>query len=166
MAGDDRSPRVGFADRLAAIATRQSLRAGLRIDDSSFADAAVQLLETKFLRDLSRIYALVRQSFPAEELDYYKQAIARDALSDNARKAKQSGLAADSLSVPQVNDEDVVADFALYELLYAREIGQTPAYVADVFEIYGTLRGRADVRAGLSARAFGAGARGARTRSR
>jgi hypothetical protein len=155
VVGDDQSPRVGFADRLAAIATRQTLRSGLPIEDPSFAAAATELLERQFLKDLSEIYALVRQSFPGEELDYYKQAIARDALSDNARKAKQSGLSANALSVPQVNDDDVVADFALYELLYAREIGQSPSYVVEVFDIYDKLLGRSDVRAryqrGLSA---------------
>ncbi|HYP76086.1 MAG TPA: hypothetical protein VER12_09030 [Polyangiaceae bacterium] len=147
VAGEDQSPRVGFADRLAAIATRQALRSGLNIDDPSFADGAAQLLEQRFLHDLNQIYALVRRSFPSEELEYYKQSIARDARSDNARRAKQRGLSAGALSVPQVDDEDVVVDFALYELLYAREIGQTPAYVVDVFDIYDKLRARADVRA-------------------
>lgn len=147
VAADDHSPRVGFADRLAAIATRQALRAGLHIEEPAFVDAAVARLEHEFLHDLSHIYALVRHSFPEEELDYYKQAIVRDAQSDNVRKAEQSGLSVDALSIPQVNDDDVVADFALYELLYAREIGQTPAYVANVFEIYDKLRRRSDVRA-------------------
>jgi hypothetical protein len=150
VAGDDHSPRVGFADRLAAIATKQTLRSGLSLSEPSFAEAAVRLLETQFLHDMSRIYALVRQSFPREEIEYYKEAIARDALVDNVRKAKQSGLSPDSLSVPKVNDDDVVADFALYELLYAREIGQQPSYVVDLFEIYDKLRDRADLRAGYA----------------
>jgi hypothetical protein len=147
VTGGDQTPRVGFADRLAAIAARQTLRSGLHVDDPSFADRAVELLESQYLRDLSRIYALVRQSFPAQELDYYKQAILRDARIDNAQKAQQSGLSADVLSVPQVNDDDIVADFALYELLYAKEIGQSPAYVVDLFEIYDKLQSRSDVRA-------------------
>lgn len=155
VAGDDHSPRVGFADRLAAIATRQALRSGLRIDDPSFADAATSLLEREFLGDLNRIYQLVRESFPAEELDYYKRAIARDAASDNARKAKSHGLSVSALNVPRVEDDDIVADFALYELLYAREIEQTASYVVDVFDTYDKLRARPDVRAsyqrGLSA---------------
>ena len=144
--GDDQSPRIGFADRLAAIATRQALNSGLHIDDPTFAEAATRQLEQQFLHDLSHIYELVRLSFPAEELDYYKQAILRDALSDNARRAKLNGLSADALSVPHIGDDDVVTDFALYELLYAREIGQSPSYVADVFEIYDRLRERSDVR--------------------
>ncbi|HYQ02452.1 MAG TPA: hypothetical protein VER96_27460 [Polyangiaceae bacterium] len=147
VSGDDHAPRVGFADRLAAIATRQALRSGLDIDAPTFADAAAHLLERQFLRDLSQIYELVRQSFTSEELDYYKNAILRDALNDNAQKAKLSGLSASALSVPHVADDDVVADFALYELLYAREIGQSPAYVVSVFSIYDELLARSDVRA-------------------
>jgi len=147
VATDDHSARVGFADRMAAIAARQALLSGGRIDDPSFADSAAQQLEREFLRDLSQIYALVRQSFPEEELEYYKQAIVRDARLDNVHRAAQNGLSVAALSVPLVKDDDVVADFALYELLYAREIGQTPAYVANVFEVYDKLRTRADVRA-------------------
>ncbi|HYQ40574.1 MAG TPA: hypothetical protein VER11_01355 [Polyangiaceae bacterium] len=146
VVGDDQSPRIGFADRLAAIATRQAVRSGLHIDAPSFADDATRLLESEFLHDLNHIYELVRRSFPTEELDYYKQAILRDALSDNAQKAKLNGLSASALSVPRIEDDDVVTDFALYELLYAREIGQSPAYVVDVFQIYDELRERADVR--------------------
>lgn len=155
VASDDQSPRIGFADRLAAIATKQALRTGHSLQDPAFAERATRLLESKFLTSVDRIYSLVRDSFPEEELAYYKEAIARDAVIDNERRAKQSGLSPESLSVPQVSDDDVVADFALYELLYAQEIGQQPAYVADLFEIYDKLRARpevrADYRAGLAA---------------
>ncbi|HEX3849860.1 MAG TPA: hypothetical protein VHW01_02770, partial [Polyangiaceae bacterium] len=146
VAGEDHSLRAGFADRLAAIATKQALRAGRRLDDPRFPEAAVQLIEAKFLADMNRIYGLVRQSFPEEELQYYEEAIRRDAQLDNARRAQRSGLSASSLSVPDVKDDDVVADFALYEVLYAGEIGQGQGYVVDLFEIFNELRGRADMR--------------------
>ncbi len=146
VASEDHSPRAGFADRLAAIATKQALLTGRRLDDPSFPAAAVQLLEAKFLADMNRIYALVRQSFPEEELQYYEQAIRRDAEQENTRRAQQSGLSANALSVPDVKDDDVVADFALYEVLYAGEIGQGQSYVVTLFEIFNELRNRADMR--------------------
>jgi hypothetical protein len=139
---DDHGVRIGFAERLAALAMREALRTGLGLDDPAFVPKAVDLVKDRFLGEMNKVYELVRASFLPEELAFAKQAVAHDALDDNRRRARGAGLDPRSLSVPDVVDDDIVSDVALYEILYAREIGRGPAYVEDLFRVYDRIRQR------------------------
>jgi hypothetical protein len=138
----DHSLRTGFADRLAALAMKRGLAAGASPEDVSFTDRALSLVEAQFLSPMQHIYASVRASLPAEEIDYYRELISDEARLDNPERAARHRLAEGSLSVPDVKTDDIVADAALYEILYANEIGQDRRYLSTLFDIFGRIQRR------------------------
>jgi hypothetical protein len=142
VATDDHAVRVGFAERLAVVAMKQALGAGEDLADPAFVSHAVALLQGKYLRTMHRIYSLVRESFSPEELQYYQESIRTEARADNLRRSAKYGLHASALSTPDVAEDDVVSDFALYEILYATEIGEDRTYLVDIFTIYDAVRRR------------------------
>jgi hypothetical protein len=141
-AADD-SVRTGFAERLAALALQRARQAGDDPAGGAFVDRAVARVEAQLLGRMQPLIASVRASLPAEELDYYKTLIADEARLDNPALAARHGLSADHLSLPDVKTDDLVADAAVYEILYADEIGQDQRYLSALFEIFGQLSRRA-----------------------
>lgn len=146
----EQKARSGFAERLAVLALKKGLGSGLRLDGPGFVALATELIDAE-LAAMNQIYERIRQSFSPEEMEYYQRTIRADARRDNPRRASKHGLQPSSLSVPEVLEDDVVADFALYELHYAREIGQSASYVADVFDIFCRLAARPEQRAAYRA---------------
>ncbi|HET9960559.1 MAG TPA: hypothetical protein VFQ61_39080 [Polyangiaceae bacterium] len=144
---DDQTTRVGYAERLTAISAKLAIEAGISLADPRFDELAVHKLQDKYLLSMSRIYDLVRHSFLPGELEYFAQSIVAESVEENAKRAARHGLPASALSVPEVKSEDVVSDFALYELLYAEEIGQDRDYVVSLLTIFDQLRSRPDIRA-------------------
>jgi hypothetical protein len=139
--------RRGFAERLAALAMKRALAAGVSSDDPAFVERSVALVEDQFLQQMQQIYAAVKASLSSEEVDYYRRTIADEARSDNSARAARFGLSPASLSVPDVELDDVVADAALYEILYAKEIGQDARYLVTLFDIVGKIQSRPATRA-------------------
>ena len=138
----EHGPRIGFADRLAAVAMKQGIQAGLDPAKPSFVTDSANLLKTHYLVTMNELYALVRDSVCPEELEYFKESIRVETPVDNARRAARSGVSADALGTPVVLDDDVISDLALYEILYAKEIGEGRQYLADLFTIYDQIRRR------------------------
>ena len=135
-------PRIGFADRLAAVAMKQGIEAGLDPAAPSFVADSASLLKTRYLTTMNALYELVRDSISPEELEYFKESIRVEAPVDNARRAAKSGVGAGALGTPAVLDDDVISDVALYEILYAKEIAEGRQYLVDLFTIYNQIRRR------------------------
>lgn len=153
--GTDSSLRVGFAERLAAVAMKEELAAGLDPKDPSFVEQAISRIKQRYLTNMQEIYSAVRASFPPEEIAYHQERIRQEAAEDAPEQAARHGLSSDDLSVPEVKADDIVADAALYEILYANEIGQGQPYLRSLFEAFDAIQRRPATqhafRAGLDA---------------
>ncbi|MGA7119714.1 MAG: hypothetical protein WBY94_06430 [Polyangiaceae bacterium] len=141
-ASAEHRPRIGFPDRLAAVAMKQGIEAGLDPAAPSFVSDSASLLKSHYLTTMNALYELVRDSISPEELAYFKESIRVEAPIDNARRAAKSGIGSDALGTPVVLDDDVISDLALYEILYAKEIGEGRQYLVDLFTIYNQVRKR------------------------
>jgi hypothetical protein len=139
---EDQSVRVGFAERLAVLAMKQGLEAGHDPARATFVASCLELVKNHFLKSMNKIYVPLRATLTPEEIAYYQQSIRDEARADNGRRAARLGLSSDALSVPDVKEDDLVADSALYEILYATEIGQDQEYLTDLFSIFGQIRRR------------------------
>ena len=104
---------------------------------------------------MSQIYGPLRATLTAEEAELYQVTIREQAREDNPARAARFGLSPEALGLPEVKADDLVADAALYEILYASEIGQDQTYLGDLFTIFGILRRRPEAlriyRQGLTA---------------
>jgi hypothetical protein len=140
--GEDRSLRTGFADRLAVLAMKLALAAGEDPARPGFVGAAIRRIKDSVLDGMSKIYVPLRNSLTAEEAELYEVTIREQAREDNPARAARFGLSPTALGVPVVKTDDLVADAALYEILYASEIGQDQTYLGDLFSIFGALRRR------------------------
>ena len=139
---EDQSVRVGFAERLAVLAMKQGLEAGRDPHEATFVARCLDLVKNRYLKSMKEIYAPLRATLTPEELDFFQETIRAEARIDNQRRAAKYGLSSEALSVPDVKEDDLVADLALYEILYASEIGQGQDYLTDLFSIFGKIRSR------------------------
>lgn len=139
---EDDSARTGFAERLAVLAMKLGLEAGRDPGDPTFVPSSVELVQQRYLESMSKIYAPLRATLTPEEVQLYRETIRDEVVAANPARAARFGLAPEALSVPDVKQDDLVADSALYEILYASEIGQDQTYLTDLFSIVGVLRGR------------------------
>jgi hypothetical protein len=152
---EDDSARTGFAERLAVLAMKLGLEAGWDPARPDFVLSSVELVQQRYLESMSKIYAPLRATLTPEEVQLYRETIRDEALESNPARAARFGLSPEALSVPDVKQDDLVADSALYEILYASEIGQDQTYLTDLFSIFAVLRGRPEAervyREGLAA---------------